>query len=209
MKNILLLIQHTKLKIILAAEEHILSLDNGKKRFINEVTALSRAFAIAIPHEQAMDVKDEIAFFQAVKARLAKFESNGTGRTDEEIETTIRQVIDKALVTDKVIDLFDAAGIKKPDISILSEEFLLEVKNMEHKNIALEVLRKLLNDEIKSSIKTNLVQGKSLMEMLEASIKKYHNKILTAAEVIEELISLGKEIQNMDKEPEEMGMSQL
>lgn len=199
----------TKLKIILAAEEHILSLENGKKRFIDEVTALSRAFAIAIPHEQAMDVKDEVSFFQAVKARLAKFDITGTGKTDEEIETTIRQVIDKALVSDKVIDLFDAAGIKKPDISILSEDFLLEVKNMEHKNVALEVLRKLLNDEIKSRTRTNLVQGKSLMEMLESSIKKYHNKILTAAEVIEELIKLGKEIQEMDKEPKEMGLSEF
>lgn len=199
----------TKLKIILAAEEHILSIENGKKRFINEVTALSKAFAIAIPHEQAMDVKDEVSFFQAVKARIAKFDISGNGRTDEEIETTIRQVIDKALVSDKVIDLFDAAGIKKPDISILSEEFLLEVKNMEHKNVALEVLRKLLNDEIKSRTRTNLVQGKSLMEMLESSIKKYHNKILTAAEVIEELIKLGKEIQEMDKEPKEMGLSEF
>ncbi|MEI7810965.1 MAG: type I restriction endonuclease subunit R [Ignavibacteria bacterium] len=198
-----------KLKIILAAEEHILSLENGKKRFIDEVTALSRAFAIAIPCDQAMDVKDEVSFFQAVKARLAKFNTAGSGRTNEEIETTIRQVIDKALVTEKVIDLFDAAGIKKPDISILSEEFLLEVKNMEHKNLALEVLRKLLNDEIKSRKKTNLMQSKSLMEMLERSIQKYLNKILTAAEVIEELISLGKEIQNMDKEPEEMGLSEF
>ena len=199
----------TKLKIILAAEEHILSLDDGKKRFINEVTALSKAFAIAVPHEQAMDDKDEVSFFQAVKARLAKFDSTGNGRTDEEIETTIRQVIDQALVTDKVIDVFDAAGIKKPDISILSEEFLLEVKNMEHKNIALEVLKKLLNDEIKTRTRTNLVQGKTLMEMLENSIKKYHNKILTAAEVIEELINLSKEIKKLDAEPQQMGLTQL
>jgi type I restriction enzyme, R subunit len=199
----------TKMDIILAAEEHILSLENGKKRFIDEVTLLSRAFAIAIPHEQAMDVKEEVSFFQAVKVRLVKFDTTGTGKTDEEIETTIRQVIDKALVTEKVIDIFDAAGIKKPDISILSEDFLLEVKNMEHKNVALEVLRKLLNDEIKSRTKKNLVQSKSLMEMLENSIKKYHNKLLTAAEVIEELIKLGKEIQEMDKEPQQMGLSEF
>ncbi|AFN74524.1 HsdR family type I site-specific deoxyribonuclease [Melioribacter roseus P3M-2] len=197
----------TKLDIILAAEEHILSLENGKKRFIDEVTALSKAFAIAIPHEQALDVKDEVAFFQAVKARLLKFDSSSPGKSSEEIETTIKQVIDKALVSDRVIDIFDAAGIKKPDISILSEEFLMEVRNMQHKNIALETLRKLLNDEIKSRIRTNLVQGKTLMEMLEKSIKKYHSKILTAAEVIEELIALGKEIQNLDKEPKEMGLS--
>lgn len=197
----------TKLKIILAAEEHILSLDNGKKRFIDEVTALSSAFAIAVPHEQAMDVKEEVSFFQAVKSRLVKFDSTGTGSTDEEIETAIRQVIDKALVSDKVIDIFDAAGISKPDISILSEEFLLEVKNLEHKNIALEVLRKLLNDEIKSRMKINLIQSRTLMEMLEESIKKYHNKILTAAEVIDELIKLGKEIHQMDKEPADMGLT--
>jgi len=196
-----------KLSIILAAEEHILSLDNGKKRFIDEVIALSQAFSIAIPHEQAMDAKEEVAFFQAVKARLAKFDRTGPGKTDEEIETAIRQVIDQALITEQVIDVFDAAGIKKPDISILPEDFLLEVHNMEHKNLALEVLKKLLNDEIRTRLKKNLIQGKTLMEMLENSIKKYHNKILTAAEVIEELIKLSKEIKEMDKEPKEMGLS--
>lgn len=196
-----------KLSLILAAEEHILSQENGKKRYIDEVSGLSQAFSIAIPHDQAMDAKDEVAFFQAVKSRLVKFDSTGTGKTDEEIETAIRQVIDKALVTEQVIDIFDAAGIKKPDISVLSEDFLLEVKNMEHKNIALEVLKKLLNDEIKSRTKKNLIQSRSLMEMLESSIKKYHNKILTAAEVIEELINLSKEIHEMDKEPKAMGLS--
>lgn len=196
-----------KLSLILSAEEHILSLENGRKRFIDEVNVLSQAFSIAIPLDEAMDAKDEVSFFQAVKARLTKYDATGTGKTDEEIETVIRQVVDKALVSEKVIDVFDAAGIKKPDISILSEEFLLEVRNMEHKNIAMELLKKLLNDEIKSRIKKNLVQSKTLMEMLENSIKKYHNKILTAAEVIEELIELGKDIQDMDKEPEEMGLS--
>lgn len=196
-----------KLSLILQAEEHILGLEDGRKRYINEVTALSQAYAIAIPHEQALDVKEEVAFFQAVKARLVKFSGAGPGKTDEEVETVIKQVIDQALVSDKVIDVFDAAGLKKPDISILSEEFLLEVKNMKHKNIALEVLKKLLNDEIRARLKTNLIQGKTLLEMLEQAIKKYHNKILTAVEVIEELINLGKEIREMDKEPQEMGLS--
>ncbi len=196
-----------KLSLILGAEEHILGLEEGKKRYINEVTALSRAFAIAIPHDKAMDAKDEVSFFQAVKARLAKFDGPGSGRTDEEIETTIRQVIDKALVSDQVIDIFDAAGIKKPDISILSEEFLLELKGMDHKNVALEVLKKLLNDEIKSRAKMNLVKSKSLMEMLEKAIKRYHAKILTAAEVIEELIHLSKEIVDMDSEAKHMGLT--
>ena len=196
-----------KLSIILAAEEHILGLENGKKRYIDEVTALSKAFAIAIPHEQALDAKDEVSFFQAVKARLAKFDSTGRGRTAEDMETTIRQVIDQALVSEKVIDVFDAAGIKKPDISILSEDFLLELKGMEHKNVAMEVLKKLLNDEIKARAKKNLVKSKSLMEMLEASIKKYQNKILTAAEVIDELIKLSKDIVEMDSEAKNMGLS--
>jgi len=155
-----------------------------------------------------MAVKEEVGFHQAVKARLLKFDSTGRGRTDEEIETAIRQVIDRALVTDRVIDIFDAAGIKKPDISILSEEFLMEVRNMEHKNIAFEVLQKLLNDEIRARMKRNLVQSRTLMEMLEDSIRKYHNKVITAVEVIEELIQLGKEITKMDREPREMGLSE-
>jgi type I restriction enzyme, R subunit len=196
-----------KLSLILAAEEHILGLEDGRKRYINEVTALSLAFAIAVPHEQAMDARDEVGFFQAVKARLAKFDSTGAGRSNEEIETTIRQVIDKALVSEKVIDIFDAAGIKKPDISILSEDFLAELKGYKHKNVALEVLKKLLSEELKARAKKNLVQSRSLMEMLENAIKKYHNKILTAAEVMEELIKISKEIVASDDEAKHMGLS--
>jgi type I restriction enzyme, R subunit len=196
-----------KLSLILAAEEHILGLDDGRKRFMNEVTALSQAFAISVPHAQAMDVKDEVGFFQAVKARLAKFDSTAEERSNEEIETTIRQVIDKALVSEQVIDVFDAAGIKKPDISILSDEFLAELKGYEHKNVALEVLKKLLSDELKARAKRNLVQSRSLMEMLESAIKKYQNKILTAAEVMEELIKVSKEIVASDSEAVQMGLS--
>jgi type I restriction enzyme R subunit len=196
-----------KLSWILKAENFILGLKDGKKRFVNEVNALGKAFAIAIPNEQAMDVKDEVSFFQAVKARLCKFDATGSGRSDEEIETTIRQVIDKALVSDKVIDIFDAAGIKKPDISILSEEFMMELKGMENKNIALEVLNKLLNDEIKSRTRRNVVEGRSLMEMLNNSITKYHNKVLSAAQVIDELIELSKHIVAQDKKAKDMGLS--
>ena len=196
-----------KLSLILAAEEHILGLDDGRKRYINEVALLSQSFAIAIPHEQAMGVKDEVGFFQAVKARLAKFDGTGNGYSNEDIETTIRQVIDKALVSEKVIDVFDAAGIKKPDISILSEEFLAELKGFQHKNVALEVLKKLLNDELKVRAKKNLVQSKSLLEMLETAIKKYQNKILSAAEVMDELIRISKEIVASDEEAEHMGLS--
>lgn len=196
-----------KLSWILKTEDFVLGLEDGKKRFVNEVTALGKAFAIAIPNEQAMEVKDEVAFFQAVKARLCKFTERGTVYTNEEIETTIRQVIDQALISEKVIDIFDAAGIKKPDISILSEEFLMELKGMEHKNIAMEVLRKLLEDEIKARSKYNVVEGQSLMEMLERSITRYHNKVITATEVIEELIKLSKTIVEKDEDAQKMGLS--
>jgi type I restriction enzyme R subunit len=196
-----------KLSLILAAEDHILGLDDGRQRYVNQVTALSQAFAIAIPHAQAMDAKDEVGFFQAVKARLIKFDSTGSGRTNEEMETTIRQVIDKALMSEQMIDVFDAAGIKKPDISILSDEFLLELKDMEHKNVALEVLKKLLSEELKARARKNLVQSKTLMEMLENAIKKYHNKILTAAEVMDELISISKEIVASDEEAKTLDLS--
>ncbi|HMQ70864.1 MAG TPA: DUF3387 domain-containing protein, partial [Ignavibacteria bacterium] len=140
-----------KLTIILEAEEHILGLEDGKSRFINEVNLLSQAFAIAVPHEKAMEVKDDIAFFQAVKARMVKF-TGGTGRNGEnyDYETAIKQIVDQALSSDEVVDIFDAAGIKKPEISILSDEFLLEVKNMKHKNLAIELLKKILNNEIKT-----------------------------------------------------------
>ena len=196
-----------KLSWILKTEDFILGLEDGKKRFVSEVTALGKAFAIAIPNEQAMDVKEEVAFFQAVKARLCKFSQSGNGRNDEEIETTIRQVIDQALVSEKVIDIFDAAGIKKPDISILSEEFLMELKGMEHQNIAMEVLRKLLEDEIKARSKYNVVESQTLMEMLDRSINRYHNKVITAAEVIEELIKLSKTIVEKDEDAQKMGLS--
>ena len=196
-----------KLWLILAAEEHILGLEDGRKRYMTQVSALSQAFAIAVPHAQAMDVKDEVGFFQAVKARLVKFDSASEGRSNEEIETTIRQVIDQALVSEQVIDVFDAAGIKKPDISILSDDFLAELKGYEHKNVALEVLKKLLNDELKLRARRNLVQGRSLMEMLETAIRKYHNKILTAAEVMDELIKVSKEIVASDGEAKRLGLS--
>ncbi|RYD56784.1 MAG: type I restriction endonuclease subunit R [Sphingobacteriales bacterium] len=197
-----------KLSIILQTEEHILGLDDGKNRFIREVTLLSQAFALVIPHESAMEIKDEVAFFQAVKARLSKFESNGNGRTDEEIETAIKRLVDQAVTSDKVIDIFDAAGIKKPDISILSDEFLLEVKGMKHQNLALELLKKILNDEIKIRSKTNIVKGKALLAMLESSIKKYQNNLLSTAEIIQELINLAKDVKDADRRGAALGLTE-
>lgn len=197
-----------KMVMLLETQEHILGIDDGSARFCKEVNALSKAFALSIPSEEAMAVKEEVAFFQAVKARLAKFEGSGEGgKSDVELESAIRQIIDKAVVSEGVIDVFDSAGIKKPDISILSDEFMEEVRGMEQKNLSIELLKKLLNDEIKARTKRNAMQSKKLSEMLENTIRKYQNNILTAAEVIEELISHAKEIKDSDKEPQEIGLT--
>lgn len=201
-----------KLSIILQTEEHILGLEDGKTRFIREVSLLSQAFALSIPDERAIKIKDDIAFFQAVKARLVKFEGtgSGTGKSDIEIETAIKQIVDEALSSDKVIDIFEAAGIDKPEISgleVLSDEFLQEVKGMKHQNLALELLKKLLNDEIRTRSKTNLVKSRKLLEMLEGAIKRYQNNLLTTAEIIQELIHIAKEIKEADKEGEQLGLT--
>lgn len=191
-----------KLTIILQAQNHILGLDGGKGkvRFLAAVTALSQAFALATPHDAAMEAAPEVAFFQALKARLNKFAetTNGGDLRNESLEARVRQTIDQALVTDTVVDIFDAAGIQKPDISILSDEFLLEMKDYQHRNIALETLKKLLADEIRIRGARSLTQGRKLMEMLTSAIKGYQNKVLTAAEVIDELIKLAKTIQESD-----------
>jgi len=197
-----------KLSIILSAEEFILGLEKGKERFLNEVTALSSAFALAKSTKEAAEINDEVAFFQAVKARLVKFTPAGGGKTDEEIETAIRQLIDKAIVSEGVIDIYDAAGIKKPDISILSEEFLEEIRNMKRKNIAIELLRKLLADEISLKSRRNLIQGKSFSEMLLDAVRKYQNNLLTATEIIEELIRLAKQIKEANIRGEELGLNE-
>ena len=198
-----------KLELILSAVEHILGLEDGKNRYIREVTALSKAFAIALPHDEAMDAKDEIAFFQAVKARIQKFDMGAAsgGKSDYEIETAIKQVVDQAIVSEQVVDIFDAAGIKKPELSVLDDDFLEEMKDMKHKNLALAVLKKLLNDEIKIRARHNIVQSRTLMEMLESSIKRYQNNLISAAEIIQEMIELAKEIKEADKRGEKMGLS--
>lgn len=196
-----------KLGIILEAQEYILSLEDGKDRFVREVIALSKAFALSVPHPKAMEIKDDVGLFGAIKARLVKFEPTGTGKSDTEIETAIRQIVDRAVVADGIIDVFDAAGIKKPDISILSDEFLQEIQGMERRNIALELLKKLLHDEIKVRTKKNLVQSKKLSEMLEQAIRKYQNNLLTTAQVIEALIQMAKEIRDADKRGEQLNLS--
>jgi len=198
-----------KMMMLVEAQDFLLGIADGKERFCKEVNALSKAFALAVPGQEAMEAKDEVAFFQAVKARLAKFDEAGGkgGKTSAEIESAVRQLIDKAVVSEGVVDVFDAAGIQKPDVSILSDEFMDEVRGMEQKNLAVELLRKLLNDEIKSRTKRNAMQSKKLSEMLANAIRKYQNKVLTAAEVIQELIEMGKEIKASDLEAQEVGLS--
>jgi type I restriction enzyme, R subunit len=196
-----------KMTIILEAQEHILQLPDGKERYIKQVVLLSKAFALSVPHEKAMAIKDDVGFFQTIKARLIKFETTGTGKTDEEIETAIRQIVDKAVVSEGVIDVFDAAGIKRPDISILSDEFLQEIQGMKRRNLAMELLKKILADEIRIRLTRNLLQGKKLSEMLEKTIKKYQNNLLTAAQVIKELIELAKQIRQSDQRAKELNLS--
>lgn len=202
-----------KLAIILEAEEHVLAIDQGqgKNRFLTAVSALSQAFALATPHPTAMEAAPIVAFFQAVKARLVKFtESDGRAGSlnNAELEAKVKQTIDQALVTEQVVDIFDAAGIQKPDISILSDEFMQEMKDYQHKNIALETLKKLLGDEIKVREQYSVVQGKKLLEMLSSAIKGYQNKVLTAAEVIDELIKLAKTIQESDRLAKELNLTE-
>lgn len=196
-----------KMAVILEAQEHILSLDDGKNRFIQQVGLLSKAFALSIPSIPAMKIKEEVGFFQIVKARLTKFEPTGSGKSDYEIETAIRQIVDKAVVSEGVIDVFAAAGMKKPDISILSDDFLEEIKGMKQKNVALELLKKILNDEIKARTKKNFIQSKKLSEMLENAVKKYQNNLITAAQVIDELIKLAKDIKKIDQTSKDLGLT--
>jgi len=197
-----------KLTIILEAQEHILGLEDGKNRYIKQVALLSQAFALSVPNLKAMEIKDEVGFFQAVKARLTKFEPSGSGKSDAEIETAIRQIVDKAVVSEGIVDVFDAAGIKKPDISILSDEFLAEIQGMERKNLALELLRKLLNDEIKLRAHKNFIQSRKLSEMLENAIRKYQNNLLTTVQVIEELINIAKQIRESNKRGDDLGLNE-
>ena len=185
----------------------MLGLENGKERFTKEVGLLAKAFALAAPDARTMGIKDELAFFQAVKVRLAKFE-RGEGRSKEEIDTAIRQLVYKAVVSDEVVVIFDAAGIKKPDISIRSDEFMEEIKGMPRRNLALEPLKKSLNDEIKSRSRKNLVQSKALSEMLEGAIKHYQNNLLTAAEILQELIDMAREIREADRRGENLGLTE-
>ncbi|MBX6722930.1 MAG: DUF3387 domain-containing protein, partial [Dactylosporangium sp.] len=195
-----------KLTLVAAAAEHILSQEDGKNRLQQAVTALSRAFALAVPHEETMRIRDDVGFFQAVRAALAKRE-NSERRSDEELDHAIRQIISDAIVSDEIVDIFAAAGLKRPDISILSDEFLAEVRNLPHQNLAVELLQRLLQDEIKVRSRRNVVEARSFAELLDQAIRRYQNRAIETAQVIEELIELAKDMRAAQRRGEELGLS--
>ncbi len=194
-----------RLSVLPSAQEHILAHEDGKARFMKAATELSQAFALAATHDKALALRDHVGFFQAVRAALAK--STGTGKAPEDYEHAIRQIISKAIVSDKVIDIFAAAGLKKPDISILSDEFLAEIRDMPQRNLAVELLRKLLSDELKVRQKKNLVQSRSFGDMLERAVKAYQNRAIETAQVIEELIQLAKDMKAAEARGENLGLT--
>jgi len=196
-----------RLGVLPPAQEHILAQENGKDRLTGTVRELSQAFALAVPHKEALRIRDDVAFFQAVAAALAK-RSPSEGKTEEELDHAVRQIVSKAVAPEGVLDIFAVAGLEKPDISILSDEFLAEIRGMPQRNLAVEVLRKLLEGEIKTRRRKNLVQARSFAEMLEAAIRRYQNRAIEAAQVIEELIALAKQMREADRRGQDMGFSE-
>lgn len=197
-----------RMTLIAQAAEHVLQQTNGKPRYLLAVTELSKAFALSVPHEQALEIRDEVGFFQEVRAVLTKSLSDATGKkSPEDLDVAVRQIVSRAISSDKVIDIFDAAGLKKPDISILSDEFLQEVQHLPQRNLAVELLQKLLNHELEIRQKKYLVQSRSFAEMLEATIRKYQNRTIEAAQVIAELIELAKQMREGQKRGENLGLS--
>jgi type I restriction enzyme, R subunit len=195
-----------KLSLLPAAQEHILAQKDGKPRLLQAVTELSQAFALAVPHAEALRIRDDVGFFQAVRAVLAK-SASGERKTDEDLDHAIRQIISKAMVSDEVVDIFAAAALKKPDISILSDEFLAEVRGMPQRNLAVELLQKLLKGEIRIRSQRNIVQARSFSEMLEQSLRRYQNRAIETVKVIEELIQLAKDMRQAAQRGQTLGLT--
>ena len=196
-----------RLGLLPAAQEHILGQDNGKDRCVRSVRELSQGFALAVPHEQAQRIRDDVAFFQAVSAGLAK-RAPADARPEEELDHAVRQIISRAVASEGVIDIFAAAGLDKPDISILSDEFLAEVRGMPHRNLAVELLQKLLKGELATRRRKNVVQARSFAQMLEQTLRRYQNRAIEAAQVIEELIQLAQELREANARGETLGLSE-
>lgn len=196
-------------RVLSAAMDYVLGLENGKERFLKAVTELSFAFSIAVPSDESLKIRDDVGFFQTVRSIIAKFGQTGGegGPTNEDYDHAIRQIVSNAVTSDEVVNVFDAAGLKSPNVAVLSDEFLEEVRNLEHKNIAFELLKKLLNDEIKTLQKTFLVKSRSFAKMLEETIKKYQNQTIEAAQVIAELVELAKQIRGEQERGADLNLS--
>ena len=195
-----------RIKLLPAAQEHILSQKDGKKRLLETVSALSKAFALAVPHEKTTEIRDDVAFFQVVRGILAKPSAAEESQL-EAADQAIKQLVSKAVVSEGVVDIFTAAGLEKPDVSILSDEFLAEVRDLPHKNVAVELLEKLLGDEVKTRSQKNVVQGRSFADMLERSIRAYRNRAIEASQVIEKLIEIAKEMRQAQERGDDLGLS--
>lgn len=181
--------------------------DNGVQRYIQAVTELSKAYALCATEEEAIAIREEVGFFQAIKATLSKHTVEG-GKSKAELDAAVRQIVTRAVVSDQVIDIFATAGLNKPEISILSDQFLAEVRDLPQKNLALEILRKLLNDEIQSRSRRNVVQSRHFSEMLEKTIKRYQNRSIESAQVIQELIKLAEEMREANRRGEDLGLTE-
>jgi type I restriction enzyme R subunit len=195
-----------RLTLLAPAQEHVLAQEGGKERLVQAVVELSKAFALAVPHDETVRIRDDVGFFQAVRTALTKTATRDR-RASGEIDHAIRQLVSKAVASEEVIDIFSAAGLKNPDISILSEEFLADVRGMPHRNLAVELLRKLLNNEVKARARHNVVQSRSFGDLLEKSIRRYQNRAIEAAQVIEELIELAREMREAQKRGEKLGLT--
>ncbi len=196
-----------RLGLLPAAQEHVLAQEDGKERCLNAVRELSQAFALAVPHEETTRIRDDVGFFQAVRAALSK-RAAGEARPEEELDLAVRQIISQAVASEGVMDIFAAAGLDKPDISVLSEEFLAEVRGMPHRNLAVELLEKLLKGEVSTRRRKNVVQARSFAEMLEKTLRRYQNRAIEAAQVIEELIKLARDMREANARGERLGLSE-
>ena len=190
-----------------AAQEHVLAQEDGKQRFLDAVRELTQAFALAVPHEQATRIRDEVGFFQTVRAAISK-RAASDARPEEDLDFAVRQIISQAVAAEGVMDIFAAAGLRKPDISVLSDEFLSEVQGMPHRNLAVELLEKLLKGEVSTRRRKNVVQARSFAEMLETTLRRYQNRAIEAAQVIEELIALAREMREANARGEQLGLSE-
>ncbi len=196
-----------RLALLPPAQEHILAQENGKQRCVDAVRELSQAFALAVPHEEALAIRDNVGFFQAVRAQLMK-RAPGEERSEEELDLAVRQIVSRAVASEGVVDIFAAAGLDKPDISVLSDEFLAEVRGMPHRNLAVELLQKLLRGEVSARKRKNVVQARSFAEMLEDTLRRYQNRAIEAAEVIEKLIELAKYMREANALGEKLGLTE-